>query len=69
MQLTEGEKTSLLWIKLYGFFEDRLKSNRLLLEGSANEKESDKLRGRIAEAKLCMSLHDEVSPTVPNVEV
>jgi hypothetical protein len=69
MELTEGERFSTLWIKLSEYFEDRLRSNRLALEGPVTEKDADKLRGRIAEDKLLMSLSEEVSKTVPNVEV
>jgi hypothetical protein len=69
MELTEGEKLSALWIKLYGYFEARLNSNRLTLEGPVSEKEADKLRGRIAEDKLFLNLHEDVPKTIPNLEV
>lgn len=69
MELTDGEKLNPLWIKLYDYFEVRLNTNRIALEGSVAEKEADKLRGRIAEDKLLMSLNEEISQTIPNLEV
>ena len=69
MELTNGEKLHPLWIKLYAYFETRLHSNRLALEGPVSDKEADKLRGRIAEDKLFMDLHNEVPQTLPNLEV
>lgn len=67
MQLTEGEKLHPLWVKLLEHLDARLLSNRIALEHATNEKEADKLRGRIAEDKLFLALNDEVSETVPNV--
>ena len=69
MELTVGERLTPLWMKLSEFFEARLKSNRVLLEGNVTEKEADKLRGRIAEDKLFLDLNVEIPKTLPNLEV
>jgi len=69
MELSNGEKLNPVWIKFCGYLNERIESNRLLLESAGDEKTSDKLRGRIAEDKLLLALNDEIPPTVPNVEM
>lgn len=69
MELTEGEKSSILWEKLFVYFTQRLESNRIALECAATEKDSDKLRGRIAEDKLFIGLNEEIPDTGANIEV
>lgn len=60
LKLSRDEKSSRLFTRLMEHWEDRLQSLRLQNDGDHDPVSSAKLRGRIAELKLNLSLDKEL---------
>jgi len=58
MKLTEGEKLSAVWQKLEPHLKERLTTLRAQNDGELDELSTARLRGRIAELKLILSLQN-----------
>lgn len=61
-RLTEAEKQSELWKNLERMLNDRLRKHRVSLESDVDERQSDRLRGRIREIKFLLALAESPDP-------
>ena len=59
MELSQSERLSPTWQKIYGFLEERLQSARLQLEASQPLEKTLELRGQIREIRALMALNKE----------
>jgi hypothetical protein len=60
--LTEGEKSSGLWIRLSGHLETKLREARGKNDGPQSEQDTAMLRGKISTLKALIALGDESPP-------
>lgn len=67
MKLTELEKQSALWQKLKKHAEERIQKLRTDNDKDMDERATQKLRGRIAEAKYWLEL-DQPPPAVEKTD-
>lgn len=59
MMLDAVDRQSLTWTKLREHYESRLNTLRRQNDGDLDERQTAKLRGRIAEVKAMIALGDE----------
>ena len=62
MRLTRSEIASTAWQRIRKHIEGRIEDLRKQNDGALDEIETARLRGRIAEMKLLLSIEDEDSP-------
>ncbi len=58
MKLTEADKLSALWQKLEPYLEERISTLRAQNDGELDQLATARLRGRLAELKLILSLRN-----------